>query len=93
VVEPKVKGHSKLERLVLIPDRPGRDGRQMKTPKSTWTLNNSAKRKESLGSKRQRVEQQSQPGRFPEERNRQGDLIPHEGESEQDALDLCTCIF
>jgi hypothetical protein len=29
VVEPKVKGHSKLERLVLIPDRPGREGRQM----------------------------------------------------------------
>jgi hypothetical protein len=29
VVEPKVKVHSKLERLALIPDRLGREGKQM----------------------------------------------------------------
>jgi hypothetical protein len=58
----------------------------------SWTFldfNQQCKRKESLGNKRQRVEQQSQPGRFPEERNKEGDLIPQERESEQGLLDLC----
>jgi hypothetical protein len=58
----------------------------------SWTsmdFNQQCKRKESLGSKRQRVEQQSQPGRFPEERKKEGDLIPQERESEQGLLDLC----
>jgi hypothetical protein len=73
---------------VLIPDRLGKERRQME---DSWTylyFKQQCKRKESLGSKRQRVEEQSQPGRFPEEGKKEGDLIPQERESEQGLLDL-----
>jgi hypothetical protein len=85
----KLRVFPQVQRLVLIPDRWGRERRQMEDFWIYLDFNQQCKRKECLGSKKQRVEQQSQPGRFPKERNKEGDIVPQERESEQGLLDIC----